>query len=55
MFARRKPAPTYQILIYAIVPNLWRWEIRSDATLVRCGTAKTEADAELSLAEELNA
>ena len=56
MFARkRQPAPAYQIVIYAIEPNLWRWEIRSGATLLRCGTAKTEADAHRSVVEEVKA
>jgi hypothetical protein len=31
----------YQILIYAITPNLWRWEIRDSCGLLRSGTAHT--------------
>ena len=56
MFAKkRQPAPAYQILIYVIDSNLWRWEIRSGVTLLRCGTAKTEADAHRFVTDEINA
>jgi hypothetical protein len=37
----------YQVSVYAITPNLWRWEIRSGGALLRCGTAWTRADAEV--------
>ena len=36
----------YEILIYAITPNLWRWEIRDSSGLLRCGTARTKRRAE---------
>lgn len=36
----------YEILIYPIVPHLWRWEIRRDGELLRCGTSRTTDDAE---------
>lgn len=36
----------YQVSVYAIEPNLWRWELRNDGVLLRCGTARTRAAAE---------
>jgi hypothetical protein len=45
----------YQIVIYPIASHLWRWEIRSNGTLLRCGTAYTEAAAEGDVLETLNA
>lgn len=36
----------YQVLVYSITAHLWRWEIRCDGALLRCGTARTKADAE---------
>jgi hypothetical protein len=36
----------YQRSVYAITPNLWRWEIRCGGALLRCGTARTKDDAE---------
>ena len=45
----------YEITIFPIAKNLWRWEIRLDGELIRCGTAKdkvaaeSEADAVLSV------
>lgn len=36
----------YELSVYAITPNLWRWEIRSGGTLLRCGTASTSDAAE---------
>jgi hypothetical protein len=29
----------FQISLYPIAANLWRWEVRYGSTLVRCGTA----------------
>jgi hypothetical protein len=37
----KEGATMYQVSIYAITPNLWRWEIRSGGVLLRCGTAPT--------------
>jgi hypothetical protein len=37
----------YQLSVYPITPNLWRWEIRRDGALLRCGTAPTRAAAEV--------
>jgi len=31
----------YQLSVYPITPNLWRWEIRCGGALLRCGTAPT--------------
>jgi hypothetical protein len=36
----------YQVYVYPIAPNLWRWEIRSGRALLRCGTAWNRIDAE---------
>jgi hypothetical protein len=36
----------YQILVYPITDNLWRWEIRCGGALLCCGTAPTQAAAE---------
>jgi hypothetical protein len=36
----------YQVIVYSITPNLWRWEIRSGSVLLRCGTAPTSRAAE---------
>jgi len=34
------------VSVYAITPNVWRWEIRSPGALLRCGTAPTRVAAE---------
>jgi hypothetical protein len=44
----------YQISIYPITPNLWRWEIRCGGALLRCGTATTRAAAEIDVNEVVN-
>jgi len=44
----------YQILIYPITANLWRWEIFSDRTLLRCGTGKSMVAAENELNKVVN-
>jgi len=36
----------YQTSIYAIAPNVWRWEIQCGGALLRCGTTSTKAAAE---------
>jgi hypothetical protein len=36
----------YQLSVYPLTPNLWRWEIRCVGTLLRCGTAYTRVAAE---------
>ena len=35
--------------VYAITPNLWRWEIRRGGALLRCGTAPTRIAAEIGV------
>jgi hypothetical protein len=35
----------YQLSVYPITPNLWRWEIRYGGALLRCGTAPTRVAA----------
>jgi hypothetical protein len=30
-----------ELIVYAITPQLWRWEIRRGGALLRCGTAPT--------------
>jgi hypothetical protein len=35
-----------ELLVYAIIPQSWRWEIRRAGTLLRCGTAPTRIAAE---------
>jgi hypothetical protein len=37
----------YQVLVYAITANLWRWELRCGGALLRCGTAPTRDAAEV--------
>ena len=34
------------VSVYAITPDLWRWEVRRGGALVRCGTAPTRVAAE---------
>jgi hypothetical protein len=41
----------YQLFVYSITPNLWRWEIRSGGVLLRCGTAPTRVAAETAVNE----
>jgi hypothetical protein len=36
----------YEVRVYSITPYAWRWEIRTGATLLRCGIAPTKAAAE---------
>jgi hypothetical protein len=45
----------YLLLVYAITPNLWRWEIRGGGTLVRCGTAPTRVAAAQHVTEVVSA
>ena len=44
----------YQISVYSITPNLWRWEIRCAGALLRCGTAWTRVAAEMDVNEVVN-
>ena len=47
-------ATMYQLSVYAIEPNLWRWELRSGGALLRCGTAPTRVAAEMDMNEVVN-
>ena len=44
----------YQLSVYAIEPNLWRWELRSGGALLRCGTAPTRVAAERDAKQFVN-
>jgi hypothetical protein len=45
----------YEIFVYPITPNLWRWELRCGGALLRCGTAYTKSAAEMDAEEVVNA
>ncbi len=45
----------YDVLIYAITANLWRWEIRCGGALLRCGTAHCRLAAKREVSEVVNA
>ena len=42
------PKPV-SLIVYAITPNLWRWEIRWGGALLHCGTAPTKVAAEVDV------
>ena len=44
----------YELSVYAITPELWRWEIRCGGALLRCGTAPTRAAAEMAVSDVIN-
>jgi hypothetical protein len=44
----------YQLSVYPLTPNLWRWEIRSGGALLRCGTTPTKAAADMDVNEVVN-
>ena len=44
----------YQVSVYAITPNLWRWEIRCGGALLLCGTALTKVAAEMVVNQVVN-
>ena len=44
----------YQVSVYAITPNLWRWEVRCGGALLRCGTAPTSVAAEMDVNDVVN-
>ena len=41
----------YQITVYPITSDLWRWEIRCGGALLRCGTATTRGAAKRAVNE----
>jgi len=44
----------YQLSVYPITPNLWRWEIRRGGALLRCGTAPTRVATEMDVSHVAN-
>ena len=44
----------YERSVYALTPNLWRWEIRCGGALLRCGTAPTRVAAERDVRDVIN-
>jgi hypothetical protein len=44
----------YQVSVYAITPNLWRWEIRCGGALLRCGTTLTRVAAQVIVNDAVN-
>ena len=44
----------YQVSVYAITPNLWRWELRCGGALLRSGTAYTRVAAEMDANQVVN-
>ena len=44
----------YEISVYPITPNLWRWEIGCGGALLRCGTAHTKIAAEMDANDVVN-
>jgi hypothetical protein len=45
----------YRFLVYPITEYVWRWEIRRLGVLLRCGTARTKAEAQNAIHEVVNA
>jgi hypothetical protein len=45
----------YQVSVYPITDNLWRWEVRSGGALLLCGTAPTRVAAETHVNGVVNA
>jgi len=44
----------HQVSVYAITPNLWRWEFRYGGALLRCGTAPNRVAAEMDANHVVN-
>ena len=44
----------YELSVYAITPDLWRWEVRCGGALLVCGTAPTKLMAEMSAKRLVN-
>jgi hypothetical protein len=44
----------YQVSVYSITPNLWRWGIRCGGALLRCGTAPTRIAAAMAANKVVN-
>ena len=43
MFSNTLHQTGFEVTAYPITANLWRWEVRADGALVRCGTTKRKA------------
>jgi len=54
MFSRKKIPTEFQVSVYVIAAELWRWEIRFDGALLRCGTSRSREAAERDVAAEIN-
>jgi hypothetical protein len=52
--SERRDATMYQLSVYPITPDLWRWEIRCGGALLRCGTAPTRVAAETDVNDAVN-
>jgi hypothetical protein len=52
--SKGRGATMYQLSVYPITPNLWRWEIRCGGALLACGTAPTSFAAEADANEVVN-
>jgi hypothetical protein len=52
--ARDEGTTMYQLSVYAITANLWRWEFRCGGALLRCGTAPTRVAAEMAVRDGIN-
>jgi hypothetical protein len=50
----REGATMFQLSVYPITPNLWRWEIRCGGALLVCGTASTRVVAEKAANKVVN-
>ena len=44
----------YQVSVYAITPDLWRWEIRCGPALLRCGVAPSRVAAWMGVKDVVN-
>jgi hypothetical protein len=44
----------YELSVYPITPDLWRWELRCGGALLRCGTAPTRVAAERAVRDVVN-
>ena len=44
----------YQVSVYPITSNLWRWEFRCGGALLRCGTAPTRVAFEMVANDVVN-
>ncbi len=55
IWLKEEGATMYQLSVYAIEPNLWRWELRNGGTLLRCGCASTRIAAERAAKQFVNA